>query len=205
MRLFWAPTSPYVRKVMVTAHEAGVADRLELIETTPATVVEDVGPANPLAQIPALEITPGDWIYESLLVSEYLDHLGGARLFPPPGPARWDALRLHALGQGVIDLGNQRLNMARLPEDEQSPTLFTKRQAALGRALDQLDTMVPILATDEITIGEVAIGCGLLYLDYRFAEEDWRRERPELARWASVIADRPSFRETVPPPPATAT
>ena len=199
MKLFWAPTSPYVRKVMVVAHEAGVADRLEKVGTTPATVVEDVAPANPLAQIPSLEISPGEWLYDSLAIAEYLDDLGGGGLFPPPGPDRWAALRRHALGQGVIDLGNQELNMGRLPEGERSPTLSAKRQAALVRALDALDAEAPTLAVGRPTIGEVAIGCALLYIDFRFPDQAWRPGRAALAAWADEIAARPSFHATRPP------
>lgn len=199
MRLFWAPTSPYVRKVMVVAHEAGVAGRLEQIETTPEKVVAEVGPVNPLAQIPALEIAPGEWLYESLAIAEYLDNLGGGDVFPAPGAARWAALRRHALGQGVIDLGNQEVNMARLPAAERSPTLRAKRRAALARALDALEREAPALATERPTIGEIAIGCGLFYLDFRFPDDPWRPGRTALAEWAEAIAERQSFRKTQPP------
>lgn len=198
MKLFWAPTSPYVRKVMVVAHEAGVADRLQLIETTPQAVVDDVGPSNPLAQIPALEIEPDTWIYDSLVIAEYLDAMADRRLFPPAGPARWTALRRHALGHGVIDLGNQELNMRRLPPGEQSPKLAAKRRAALDRALDALDAEAPQLATDAPTIGEIAIGCGLFYLDFRFPEAPWRETRPALAAWADGLSVRTSFQATRP-------
>ena len=98
MKLHWAPTSPYARKVLVVAHECGLAERLELVATTPETVEADLSGANPLGRIPALITEEGAALYDSTVICEYLDHRSGRGLFPPPGPKRWTVLRRHALG-----------------------------------------------------------------------------------------------------------
>lgn len=103
MKLHWAPISPNAHKALVAAHGRGLADRLELVATTPETVEADLSAANPLGRVPALITEGGETLYDSLAIREYLDHLAGWGLSPPPGPKRCTALRRHALGQGPID------------------------------------------------------------------------------------------------------
>ena len=106
MKLHWSPRSPFVRKVMIAAHELGLADRIATVRTVvqmdrpnPALL-----PDNPIGKIPTLVLDDGTALYDSLTICEYLDGLGGGRLFPAPGPARWTALTQHALGNGLLDL-----------------------------------------------------------------------------------------------------
>ena len=197
MRLHYARTSPYVRKVMIAAHELGIADDLDLVGTTPETIVADVAGDNPLAQIPTLVLDDGAQIYDSLVICEYLNTAEKGDLFPPPGPARWAALTRHALGQGLTDNAISRVHERRRPEAERSAALDAKRKAAVARTLDMLEGTVG--APDgAFVIGDIAVAAGLGYLDLRFGEDDWRAGRPQLAGWYEAVSARPSVRKTAP-------
>src|SRR5215467_13583533 len=106
MKLRHNPASPYVRKVMVVAHELGLAGRIELLSTAVSPVETNAVLAgeNPLMKIPALTTDDGQVLFDSPVICEYLDSLaGGGKVFPPAGPARWTALRQQALGDGILD------------------------------------------------------------------------------------------------------
>src|SRR5579862_66320 len=105
MRLHYSITSPFVRKVLVAAHELGIAGEIELLPAalTPIAPSEAVNAANPLGKIPALEIDGEPALYDSLVIAEYLDSLAGPKLFPASGPARWTALRRAAAADGMAD------------------------------------------------------------------------------------------------------
>jgi glutathione S-transferase len=194
--LHWAPTSPYVRKVMVAAHELGLADRLDLVLARRETIVADVGAVNPLARIPALVLPDGTVLFDSLVIAEFLNDQAGGALFPRTGAARWRTLTLHALGHGVIDAGIAIVSELRRPETERSPAFIDARYAEFGRALDEAERQLPPADAD---IGTIALAAGLGYLDFRLPEHDWRGGRPRLTRWFDEFSRRPSMVATRPP------
>ncbi len=196
MKLHWSPTSPYVRKVMVAAHELGLADRFDLVATRPETVVADVSGDNPLGRVPALVLPDGTTLFDSLVIAEFLNETAGGALFPAPGPARWRTLTLHALGQGVIDAAIALVGERRRPESERSPAFVAARHAEIDRALDAAERTPHSAAAD---IGTIALAVGLGYLDFRHPERAWRPGRPRLARWYETFAARPSMVATRPP------
>ncbi len=105
MKLRYNPASPYVRKVMVCAHELGLADKIELLTTavSPVEVNATLAAENPLMKIPALSTDDGQVLFDLPVICEYLDSIaGGGRLFPA-GNTRWAALRQQALGDGILD------------------------------------------------------------------------------------------------------
>src|SRR3954447_8711164 len=107
MRLHWSPRSPFVRKVMVTAHELGLADRIDCVRTVVrmTQLNRDLLPENPLSKIPTLVLPDGTVLIDSVVICEYLDAVaGGDILFPPAGAERWTALARHALGNGLLDI-----------------------------------------------------------------------------------------------------
>ena len=197
MRLHYARTSPYVRKVMIAAHELGVADDLELIATTPETIVEDVAGDNPLAQIPTLLLDDGTRIYDSLVICEFLNTVEKGDLFPPPGPPRWAALTRHAVGQGMTDNAIARVHERRRPAAKRSSALDAKRKASVERSLDALENAAGA-SESSFLIGDISVAAALGYLDLRFSEDDWRAGRPRLATWFEAVSARPSIRETAP-------
>ena len=203
MKLFYSPTSPYVRKVLVVAIEKGVDDK---IERCPINVLEphaDFLAHNPLGKIPVLITDNGEALYDSPVIAEYVDtFFGEPRLIPPAGAARFRALRQQALADGLLDAGVLRLLEGRRPEAERSQTWTAKQTAVIARALDALEAEAGELH-DAVTIGPVSIGCALGFLDFRFPHEPWRNARPELARWFERFSQRRSMQETVPRDPST--
>ncbi|MBU1358950.1 MAG: glutathione S-transferase N-terminal domain-containing protein, partial [Gammaproteobacteria bacterium] len=105
MKLYFSPTSPYVRKCMVVAHEVGLADRIELLPSAANPVQRDreIIASNPLGKVPTFLTDDGDVLYDSRVICEYLDDLGGGSVFPKSGKERWTALTLQSLADGILD------------------------------------------------------------------------------------------------------
>jgi glutathione S-transferase len=199
MKLHWSPRSPYVRKVMVVAHELGLADRIRCVRTVAAAVkpLPELMRDNPLSKIPTLVLDDGTVLYDSRVICEYLDHrYGSARIFPERADQRFAALRRQALGDGMMDfLTAWRLELTRAPELRSQPLLATY-PVKLQSALEALERETPALEAGDLTVGDIAVGCALSYADFRFAAEGWRDGRPRLAAWHATFAARPSVRAT---------
>lgn len=191
MKLHWSPRSPFVRKVMVAAHERDIADRLTLVRSVAMTTEPNPAlmAANPLNKIPALELDDAPPLVGSGLICEYLDTVGHAPPLVPQGQARWAALRRQALADGLTDLLVIWRGERSRAEPSQ-PHLDAYRTKVLA-TLDRLESEA-ISMTDPIDIGDIAIGCALAYADFRFADLDWRSGRPRLARFAEAFDARPS-------------
>jgi glutathione S-transferase len=199
--LRYSPTSPYVRKVLVAAIEMGLDDRIQRIPTLPWDPKTDLPKDNPLGKVPALQTKDG-WLYDSLVICEYLDSQhAGAKLFPAPGPARWQALRHHALADGAMDAAILRRLESQRPEGQRSQGWMDRQKAAVERALDSLEGDAKALV-DLSDIGAIAIAVMLGYLDLRFAADEWRRNRPALAAWYGRVSQDESMKATVPKDPA---
>lgn len=199
MKLHWAPTSPYVRKVMVAAIELGVADRFELVETTPQTVIDDVSSDNPLGMIPALVTDEGEPLYDSAVIIAWLNDRFGGSLIPAPGPDAWPVYRRHALAHGLIDTINAYVHETRRPPELQWPDQKAKLRRRIDLAIDGLEREADALE-GPFTIAPLAAGVALGYADRHFPDDDWRPARPALADWYAGISQRPSFAQTAPPP-----
>jgi glutathione S-transferase len=197
MKLHWSPRSPFVRKVMIAAHETGLADRLTCLRTVVAMTAPnaDLLPDNPLSKIPTLVLDDGSPLYDSAVICEYLDTLhDGPKLFPADPKARWTALRRHALGNGLLDLLILWRNERERPQPSQShlDAYAVKYEAALNA----LEKETPAIAATPFGIGHIAIGCALSYADFRFSDLNWRAENPQLAAWHKSFSQRPSARAT---------
>lgn len=197
MKLLSSAASPFVRKVRIVAAACGLDPRIELVAADPWASPELLTGANPLSRIPCLITDDGVALYDSPVICEYLDHLGQGGLFAPPGPLRWRALVLQALGDGMLDAAVlRRREEMRAPEPERAAVIARQAQV-VARGLDRLEAEVP---AEHLDIGTITIGCALGYLDFRFAAEGWRTGRPRLAAWAGRIMVRPEFAATAPPP-----
>lgn len=201
LKLFYAPTSAYVRKVIVTAIELGLADRIEKLPSAAHPVKRDerIAIANPLAKIPAAITPEGDMLFDSRVICEYLDaQAPGLNLFPVEPRTRWQALTLQALGDGLVDAALlSRYEMAMRPPERQWDDWMQGQLAKVDAAAARLDEKVEALA-GPLTIGQIAIGCALGYLDFRFAHRPWREKHPRLATWYAAFAERPSMQATIP-------
>jgi len=196
MKLFFAIPSPFARKVRVTAHECGLAERLELISTNPYESAE-LYSINPLGKIPALVTDSGAQLYDSNVICEYLDDLSGKKLFPS-GEQRWTALRLLALADGMMDSSVARVQEGRRPASEQSQYWHERRRKAVNESLTLLEKELALFSAGTVSIAEISIGCALGYLDFRFEKEDWRTGRNGLAQWYLEFSKRPSMQTTIP-------
>jgi glutathione S-transferase len=200
MRLYTNPASPFGRKVKVLAHETGLFEQLEVLDEvlTPVAPSDAVSTANPLGKIPCLVTREGMALYDSRVICEYLDGLHGGRpMFPAEG-ARWRALTLQALGDGIMDAGvATRYETFLRPEALRWPDWVQAQKFKIGRALDRLEGEASGLG-DEPDIGLLTIGCALGYLDFRYAADAWRNGRPQLAAWFERFDPRPSMQATRP-------
>lgn len=196
--LWWSPVSPYVRIVDIAAHELGVSDRFDRREVTPANIIDLVSPDNPLAMIPTLVTGDGAAIFDSRTIVYWLDDTFGNQSLIPREPAAHAAvMSRYALATGVIDAANLRRNLSLQPEETQPQGFLNRLQQRIGRALDRLDT---ICGDDgqAFTADQIATAVALGYLDFRFAEDDWRADRPALAAWHEAVRQRPSLVATDP-------
>jgi glutathione S-transferase len=197
MKLFFSPTSPFVRKVRVCAIEMGVADRLALVPAN-AFAEDGLRTVNPLSKVPALSLKDGTVLYDSPVLCEYVDHLGGGGLFPAPGPDRWTALRRQALGDGICDAALRQVLENRRAEGDRHADDIARQALAVASGLDSLEQEAVSLASEALTIGEISVACALGYLDLRFSHQDWRIGRPNLTAWFAEVAKRPSMVATQP-------
>ena len=201
MKLYWSPRSPFVRKVMVCAHELAIAERIETVYAfvSPTKVNPDVLKVNPIGRIPALVTESGMVLYDSHVICEYLDaEHGGSRLFPKTGERRWEALRRLALADGILETGVLWRVERTQPAPQQSSPLLLGYAQKVSSALAAVEADATALKLDGIDIGEIAIGCALGYLDFRFVELDWRTRCPKAAKWFESFGARPSMQETLP-------
>ena len=199
MKLRHAAASPFVRKVMVVAHERGLADRIELVPTSvsPVQANGSLASENPLMKVPSLTTDDGQVLFDSPVICEYLDSLAsGAKLFPAGTTARWTALRQQALGDGILDALILCRYEATRPEDKRWSgwTDAQMQKAHQGLAAAELEDL-----SGPRTIGHVTIGCMLGYLDFRFPDDGWRQRHPKLGTWYQNIEQLPSMQATKPP------
>ncbi len=199
MKLRFSPTSPYVRKVLVCAAERGLSDAVERIATKTGDRTSGLRADNPLDKVPALITDDGVALYDSPVICESLDSLpGGPALFPPTGSERWSALRLQALADGLLDAALACVMEGRRPENERSADFVRFQTGKIKRALDAMESDVSAFS-DSLHIGSVTVGCALGYLDLRFSDDDWRKDRPALAAWFEGFSQRPSMTASAPP------
>jgi len=206
MRLRYSPTSPFVRKVMVVAIETGLVERIERVPTAvaPTKPNEDVARENPLVKVPSLTTDDGLVLYDSPVICEYLDTLQtGAKLFPAAGQARWVALRQQALGDGVLEAAILGRYESVRPEQFRWQDWIDAQLRKVRGALAALESeaeggTLGVVLNDRPTIGQVAIGCALGYLDFRYQSEDWHTRWRRLSHWYSGFAERKSMQLTVP-------
>jgi glutathione S-transferase len=201
MKLHWSPRSPFVRKVMIVAHELGVADKLQCVRTVAAMMKPhaELMLDNPLSKIPTLVLDDGTVLYDSAVICEYFDGLHhGPKLFPQAARERMTALRRQALGDGWLDALVLWRGEVLRPAQQQSQPYLASFAARNEATLAALEREAPELAASAYSIGHIAIGCALAYLDFRFADRPWRKDQPRLANWHATVAARPSFRATEP-------
>jgi glutathione S-transferase len=202
MKLYYGPTSPFVRKVRIFAMEAGLDSRIEL-ERTPVGMMRPNAHLlreNPLGRVPTLILDDGLPLFESDLICDYLDTLHtGPRLIPPEGPLRWQVLRWNAAGTGglatLVLWRNERLR----PPPQQNAALIDAFALKTRTTLTWMAREADALAAVPFGIGHIALGCFTGYLSFRLSTElPWREDFPKLAVWARNFEERSSSVRTRP-------
>ncbi|WP_233256120.1 glutathione S-transferase family protein [Falsiroseomonas bella] len=197
MKLHWSPRSPYVRKVMVAAHELGLADRIRTVRTVVAMrkPARELLPENPLGKIPTLVLQDGTILYDSQVIIEYLDSLaGGGKLIPAGGAARWQELRRHALLDGFLDLlilwRNERDRPQPLPDLIEAFALKT------DAVLPAIEAEIEAIAAAPLGLAQITAAVAGAYMDFRFGDLGWRARCPRFSAWQEGFARRPSMIST---------
>ena len=195
MKLIFSPTSPYVRKCLVTAAEVGLLDRLTLEVGSAHPINRDANilPHNPLGKVPTLITDEGQNLFDSRVICEYLNHLGGGDLLPEPGPLRWRAQTLQALGDGILDAALLiRYEKNARPEALRWSEWVDGKHHAIHTSLTHLNEH-PSDFQAPFHLGLLTVSCALWYLDLRFPELQWRDRYPQLSQSAKEIMNRPAM------------
>ena len=206
MKLFYAPQSPFARKVRAAAIELGLSDRIELVyaEVVPGQVNSEFQTRNPLRKVPALMTDSGETIFDSAVICEYLDDLaGGGILIPKDALRRWRVLTNHALAQGMCDaVISIRYETWLRPEQARWPVWIDDQWDKIFAGLGWFEHH-GALSTAPIDVAQLALGSMLGYVDFRWPDIGWRARFPAVAAWFAQIEQRPSFLQTKPAPPPT--
>lgn len=197
MKLYTHPASPFGRKCKVVAHELDI--KLEYVIVN-ARDDEELRKVNPLKKIPILVLDDGSTLFDSRVICEYLNHVGSGRFFPGMSilsfhTGRWKALGLQALADGIMDAAVACRYESIQPEEKQNLDFIARYRLTISAGLDALEK---VKFAQTPTIGEIASGCALGYLDFRYPDIPWRALHPKLAAWYEQFSQFPSMQATVP-------
>ncbi len=206
MKLIGSLTSPYVRKVRIVMAEKKLDYQLELEDVWGSDAILD---SSPLGKVPCLVMEGGEAVFDSRVIVEYLDARSPlARLIPEPNRERTEVRTWEALADGILDASI----LARLEAHWPGRTAEQRSQAWIDRQLRKVRVSLKAIATGladkpwcsgiHMTLADIAVGCALAYLDYRFPEIAWREEHANLARLADKLNARQSFIDSAPPMPS---
>ena len=201
MKLIGSTASPYVRKVRIVMAEKKIdyAFAVEDVWSADTTIMQ----SNPLGKVPCLVMEDGGAMFDSRVIVEYLDTLTPVgKLIPPNGRERAEVKCWEALADGVIDAGVLiRLEKTQRPAAQQSAAWITRQKDKVEAGLTALSTGLgdkPFCGGTHYTLADVATGCALGWLTFRFPEIDWRADHPNLAKLFDKLSERPSFKDTLP-------
>lgn len=199
MKLISSPASPFVRKVRVVVLETGQSGAVEelRVATTPLATSPEAMAANPLGKIPALIRDDGRGIYDSRVITRYLDTLSGGLLYPES--RIWDILTLEATADGIMDAAVLVIYEARLrPEAHRSSDWIEAQWAKAARGVRDINDRWMDHLAGPIDAAQIAVGCALGYLDFRHGPRNWRDGNDALAAWFDRFGERPSMVKTRP-------
>lgn len=199
MQLISSPTSPFVRKVRVVLLETGQDAEVKQIDvsTTPLAPAAEVTAANPLSKIPALVRPDGPTLYDSRVVTRFLDARAGGHLYP--SDRIWEVLTLEATADALLDAAVLMVYEGRCrPEDKQDKGWLDAQWSKIEGALDALNDRWMSHLSGPLDMGQIAVGCALGYLDFRHEDRAWRKGRDALDDWFAVFCQRDSMLATKP-------
>jgi len=203
MKLIGSNTSPYVRKVRIVMAEKKLDYDFVLEDVW--SEQSRIGDANPLGKVPCLIMEGGEALFDSRVIVEYLDTLSPVgKLIPAVGRERAEVKTWEALADGVMDAAL----LARMEAVWDKRTDAQRSQAWIDRQLGKIDASLeamsaglgdkPYCTGNHLSLADIAVGCALGYLDFRFPQVGWRNDHPSLVRLLEKLEQRPSFADTVP-------
>ncbi len=193
--------SPFGRKTRIAVSVLGLDGKVKIEPASTQDAADPISKQNPLGKVPVLLLEDGGTLFDSPVILEYLDALaGGGKIVPRDGKARFEALRLEALADGILDASILIVYEGRYRPKEKHEQKWLDMQAGkVARGLAALEAAPPGLDAPP-NVGQITVACALGYRDFRFGES-WRRDHPRLAAWLETFAARvPAFNATVPPP-----
>ena len=199
MQLLMSPASPYVRKVRVLIRECGLMDTVEEVPvtTTPLATAPEVQAANPLGKIPALLRSDGPALYDSRVITRFLNAHAGAALYP--AAREWEVLTLEATADAIMDATVGMSYEIRLrPAERQSPEWLDAQWGKAIRAIGAVNDRWMSHLAGPLDISHIGMACALSYIDLRHDARGWRQGHDALAAWHAAFCERPSMRETAP-------
>jgi glutathione S-transferase len=202
MKLIGALTSPYVRKTRIVMAEKKL-DYQFVLEDVWAN--DDILKFNPLGKVPCLVLEGGEAIFDSRVIVEYLDTRSPvSRLIPEAGRERTEVRTWEALADGLLDAAIlARLEATWAPRGEmRSPAWIDRQMVKIHGSLKAMSTGLgekPWCSGNHLSLADIAVGCALGYLDFRFPQIAWRETHPNLAKLAEKLNGRASFADTKPP------
>jgi len=203
MKLLGSDTSPYVRKVRIVMAEKKIDYQYEREDVWSAD--SKIRQSNPLGKVPCLIMDDGGAVFDSRVIVEYLDNLTPVhRLIPPSGRPRVEVRCWEALADGLLDASILlRLESSMREEGQRSPKWMARQMATIEAALAAMASGLgdkTWCCDGKYTLADIATGCALGYLDFRFSQLGWRTQYPNLARHADRLFARAPFAETMPTP-----
>jgi glutathione S-transferase len=194
-----ASASPFARKVRMAAIILGLESRITIQAADATDPSDTLRQQNPLGKIPTLVLDDGLVLFDSRVILEYLDHVaGGGRIVPSDAKARFEALRLLALADGIMDAAILQVYENRWRDPAKHEPKWVEHQAGkVARGLASLEAAPPARAATP-TVGQIALACALGYLDFRF-NGAWRNDHPRLVKYLEDFAAAvPAFKATAP-------
>jgi glutathione S-transferase len=193
-------SSPFGRKTRIGVSVLGLDGKVRVEPASTQDAADPLQTQNPLGKIPVLQLEDGAWLYDSPVILEYLDMLaGGGRIVPKETKARFAALRLEALADGILDASVLQVYEGRYrPKEKHEPKWLDMQAGKVARGLAALEVAPPpVDATPDV--GQITVACALSYCDFRFAGA-WRKNHPKMVAWLDTFAARvPAFAATMPP------
>lgn len=199
MKLISADVSPFARKVRVLILEAGLSEQIEIVpvSTTPLNTEPAVAAANPVGKIPALIRDDGPALYDSRVITRYLDHVAEAGLYPEE--RLWEVLTLEATADAVMEAAIGIVYEHRLRPEEMVYTPWLDAQwSKVEGALDAVGARWMSHLNGPLDMAQIAMGCALGYLELRHDDKGWREGHPALAEWYEGFSERDSMATTAP-------
>jgi len=195
MKLYGGASSPYVRKCRVAARELGIIDRIEEapMPTYGADPNTPLAAMNPAVRVPTLQMDNGEYLYDSRIILRYLNETAGGSLYPA---GDWAMQRRESQAEGMIDAALLSRGEVTRPAALQSKDFLALQARKIDNALDALEQVVGDLGS--LDAAAIGTGCGLGYLEFRFADWGWRDNHPGLAAWFKTFNTRPSMQATMP-------